>query len=104
MSSDRLVRIRREILGDLLKCSFCGLCEWVCPTQKANGNRREYGPRGRVNTIVFILRNEGWDIAMLNSLYSCLLCKACTTQCPAGINIPESVRLFRYYIREKKLM
>ena len=103
MNSDQLSSIRKKILGELLKCSYCGLCEWVCPTLQANDNNREYGPRGRVNIIIFTLREGMWEASILDSIYSCLLCRACTTQCPAGIDIAENVRLFRYYVRERNI-
>lgn len=103
MSLEKSALIRRKILGELLKCSYCGLCEWVCPTLEANENKREYGPRGRVNVIVFALREGLWEASVIDSIYSCLLCRACTTQCPAGIDIAEYVRLFRYYIQIKNM-
>ncbi len=103
MSLEKLSSIRKKILGELLKCSYCGLCEWVCPTLQANTYNREYGPRGRVNIIIFTLREGIWETSILDSVYSCLLCGACTTQCPAGIDIAENIRLFRYYVRRKNM-
>jgi len=87
--------LRKVILSDLLKCSYCGFCEWICPTQYAKDNYRVFGPRGRVNMIILFLREGLWSDILVESIYTCLLCKACTTQCPAGIEIEKDIRLFR---------
>ncbi|MEM3715167.1 MAG: (Fe-S)-binding protein [Thermoprotei archaeon] len=92
------VKLEKEMfMKELLKCSFCGFCEWVCPTLKVNESRL-YGPRGRVNIIIFALKNNIWTAPGLDSIFSCLLCGACNTQCPAGIKIDKFIRSFRYYL------
>jgi glycolate oxidase iron-sulfur subunit len=35
----------------------------------------------------------------LSSIYSCILCAACTRGCPAGIDIPSVVRAARFLAR-----
>ncbi len=93
-----LAELRREILRDVLKCSYCAMCEWVCPTLDVESNNRLYGPRGRVNLIASYFR-EGVDIGILKeSIYTCLVCMACTRQCPAGIDIAEDIRKFRLFL------
>ncbi len=89
--------LRREMLREVLKCSYCGYCEWVCPTLKVI-NMRLHGPRGRVNSIIMALRENVINEDFIEGVYTCLLCGACITECPAGINIPENIRRFRYYI------
>jgi heterodisulfide reductase subunit C len=32
------------------------------------------------------------------SVYSCLLCKMCEVNCPAGVHIAENVRALRHHI------
>ncbi|MCS7126198.1 MAG: (Fe-S)-binding protein [Aigarchaeota archaeon] len=91
-------RISEEVfMRELLKCSFCGFCEWVCPTLKAEESRL-YGPRGRVNIIIFAIKDGVWTDLGLRSIFNCLVCGACNTQCPAGIKISEYIRSFRYYL------
>ena len=91
--------IRDTILNDLTKCSYCGFCEWICPTLDVKNSFRPYGPRGRVNIMLMVLREDIWSNIVLDSIYTCLLCKACTYECPAGIEIEKDIRLFRYLIR-----
>ena len=93
--------IKKSLLIDLLKCSFCGFCEWVCPVLKIKNNFRLYGPRGRVNAIICALREGVWSDLGVDSIFSCLLCGSCTTQCPAGINIEKCIRMFRNYLISK---
>ena len=93
-----LGELRLRILGDALKCSFCGLCEWICPTNVTSRNNIIYGPRGRINIIIIGLREGYITDTTLESIYTCLVCMACNTQCPAGIDIAGDVRLFRYYL------
>jgi len=92
---DRLEDIKRNILRDVLKCSYCAMCEWVCPTIDVESNNRIYGPRGRINLIITYLREGMYSETLIESIYTCLLCMACTYQCPAGIDIAEDIRRFR---------
>lgn len=84
------------------KCAYCGFCESVCPTI-VFGPHRGYGPRGRVNVARIALDEESVTGEGASSLYSCLLCAACTQACPAGIDIPEVVRVARFLIHTGKL-
>lgn len=93
--------IKTEIIKNTMNCSYCGFCEWVCPTLKAY-NIRHYGPRGRVNAIIFAVKDHLWTSESLNSIFSCILCQACTSQCPAGIKIEKIIRLFRLYVQLQK--
>jgi len=76
--------IPKLILKDAEKCFSCGFCESVCPTI-AFGPHRGYGPRGRVIILRTWLRGES-EITEegLASIYSCLLCNACSIVCPPG--------------------
>jgi len=38
------------------------------------------------------------DKKRIRKYFSCLVCDACTTQCPAGIHIAEVIKKFRRYI------
>lgn len=96
--------LKKRVLSDVIKCSYCGLCEWSCPTLKVGDNFRFYGPRGRINIIIFALRENIWDDILIDSIFSCLLCKVCNSQCPAGIDITGNIRDFRYYIKNKKIV
>ncbi len=95
-----LTDLRREILRDVLKCSYCAMCEWVCPTLDVGNGNRIYGPRGRINLIVSYFREGSENGVLKESIYTCLICMACTQQCPAGINIAEDIRKFRTFLTQ----
>jgi len=89
-----------ELLAEVRRCQFCGFCEYVCPTYAAT-RERHYGPRGRINLILMALTNGGVGEEALRGVATCLHCKACDFQCPAGIQIAEVIRSFKalYYRR-----
>ncbi len=90
-------KIREKILREVLKCSFCGFCEVACPTNFMV--KRNYTPRGRINTIIFALKNDIATIESVAGVFSCLVCGACVEYCPAEINIPKVIRDFRHLMR-----
>jgi heterodisulfide reductase subunit C len=45
-----------------------------------------------------LLGMEEQVIAETESVYSCLLCKMCEVNCPAGVHIAENVRALRHHI------
>lgn len=94
-----LMDLREKILAEVSRCSFCGFCEMSCPTKFLI--KRNYTPRGRINTISLVLRNNLTSVESVKGLFSCLGCGACTNYCPAGINIPEVIRSFRYLARKE---
>ncbi|MGC9134935.1 4Fe-4S dicluster domain-containing protein [Caldisphaera sp.] len=85
------------LFDEVNRCMYCGFCESVCPTISL-GPHRGYGPRGRVNLIKEILKNNTITEEVLSSIYSCLLCNACNLVCPAKIDIGRAVREVRAII------
>ncbi|MCE4611779.1 MAG: (Fe-S)-binding protein [Desulfurococcales archaeon] len=79
---------------------YCGFCEPVCPTLPL-GRHRGYGPRGRVN-LARMVALDGPTDGDYESLYTCLLCAACHTACPARIDIVGVVRAARSLIQQAK--
>jgi glycolate oxidase iron-sulfur subunit len=86
--------------ADYLNCIRCGLCLSVCPTY------REYlsettSPRGRV-----VLARKGLegDLALtpnlIEQMYSCMACMACSEICPVGIR-PAELALSMRYVQEQ---
>jgi len=84
-----------RIYRELAKCAYCGFCEYACPTIKYGDFRRQYGPRGRVNAILFAMRQGIITIESIHSIFTCLECGACTLHCPAKIDVAKAVRYFR---------
>ena len=98
MMSEELRRLRSRILSESMKCSYCGFCEWVCPTLEYSDRLRLYGPRGRIGAINIYLLHGLWSREGYKGIYTCLLCDACSTQCPSSIRISDVIRMFRRYL------
>jgi Fe-S oxidoreductase len=82
-------------LPELYQCVHCGLCLNQCPTYRALRLEPE-SPRGRIH----LVRAAAEGRIELNErfkehLYLCLLCRACETACPSGVQygrIAETAR------------
>ena len=82
-------------LPELYQCVHCGLCLNQCPTYRALHLEPE-SPRGRIHLVKAaaegrIELNERFK----EHMYLCLLCRACETACPSGVQygrIAETAR------------
>ena len=82
--------LRRLGEFDAETCMNCGVCTAVCPLGIELLPRRlfryvELGLEARV-------RDES------ETIFSCLLCRACEESCPAGVHITENVRVLRHWL------
>jgi glycolate oxidase iron-sulfur subunit len=82
-------------LPELYRCVHCGLCLNQCPTYHALRLEPE-SPRGRIHLVKAAAegRIELTD-RFKEHLYLCLLCRACETACPSGVqygHIAEKTR------------
>ncbi len=91
-----------EVLGGMRgaadRCMNIGLCRKqgsgvMCPSYMATG-REEDSTRGRANALVHALTQPDPKQALAEGqlheiLDLCLLCKACTSECPLGVDIPS---------------
>jgi len=93
--------LRSSIIKIASTCSYCGFCEWVCPTLQVM-RLRIFGPRGRVTVASVVLREGIISRAGYEAIFTCLLCGACNTQCPAGVDVVEVVKNIRSYLLSLK--
>ncbi len=103
-----------ELALELEQCYGCGLCRSteadlrMCPVFRAMGE--ELGSsRAKANLLAFWasgqLSDEDFKSAEFRKFLDlCLNCKACTQQCPSGVDIPGLVTVARAeYVRRKGL-
>ncbi|HEY5604550.1 MAG TPA: glycolate oxidase subunit GlcF [Gammaproteobacteria bacterium] len=90
-------KIANEILR---RCVHCGFCNAACPTYQLLGDELD-GPRGRIYLIKQLL--EGNDVSELSQLHldRCLLCRACETVCPSGVEYSRLLDIGRGLVEEK---
>jgi glycolate oxidase iron-sulfur subunit len=86
-----------ERLLDLraLDCVHCGLCLPACPTYSLTGNEAA-SPRGRIY-LMRAFAEKRLDIAVdtIAEVDRCLVCRACETVCPSGVQFGEMMELTR---------
>ncbi|WP_236698145.1 (Fe-S)-binding protein [Pyrodictium occultum] len=89
-----LEKLREAARQEAEMCLYCGFCEAVCPTL-SHGPHRGYGPRGRLAVAARLLAGGRASGEALASIYSCLLCRACTLRCPVSIDVADIMRVVR---------
>jgi len=78
-----------------LDCVHCGLCLPACPTYSLTGNEAA-SPRGRIY-LMRAFAEKRLDIAVdtIDEVDRCLVCRACETVCPSGVQFGEMMELTR---------
>ena len=87
--------------GSAMHCNGNGACfnyswnEAICPSYKVSRDRSQ-SPKGRAMLVKeWLIRKEqqtltkDFEKEVFEALNSCLSCKACATQCPVKVDIPE---------------
>jgi glycolate oxidase iron-sulfur subunit len=84
-------------LTDFTECNKCGKCKETCISYRIFLNEA-FSPRGRVQIFRYFKDgNIPENKTLRERIFSCLLCGACTANCPLQVNVP----LLIYDAREK---
>lgn len=71
--------------ADIIRnCVHCGFCTATCPTYQLLGDESD-SPRGRIYLIRQLLETGTANAKSRLHLDRCLLCRACETTCPSGV-------------------
>jgi len=71
-------------------CMNCGVCTAICPMGL------DLLPRRLFRYVVVGIEEKVLENQEM--IFSCLMCKMCEQNCPAGVKIAENVRTLRSYI------
>lgn len=81
-------------------CVHCGMCLESCPTYEVTG-QEQHSPRGRIHLIKSVA--EGKLVVneqFMDPVFQCLDCRACTTACPADVDVGGLIEEARGQIRQ----
>ncbi len=79
------------IAEELDKCNRCGFCQTRCPVYRMTG-RESSVARGHVARLRSAVEGEiPFDDEIRQSLFECLMCRACTAECPPAIQTDRAV-------------
>ncbi|SVA92207.1 uncharacterized protein METZ01_LOCUS145061 [marine metagenome] len=86
----------------LQECIHCGFCLPACPTYMENGKEMD-SPRGRLYLMESAINgNALMDEAFSKHVNLCLVCRACETACPSGVQFGHLMEITRSALAETK--
>lgn len=89
MSDD--LRLVEAVSDELDKCNRCGFCQTRCPVYRITG-RESSVARGHLARLRAAIQGEiPFDDDIRSSLFECLMCRACTAECPPAIKTDRAV-------------
>ncbi|WP_453994342.1 heterodisulfide reductase-related iron-sulfur binding cluster [Bacillus nitroreducens] len=81
-------------------CVHCGMCLESCPTYEQTG-QEQHSPRGRVYLIKSVAEGKlTLNEQFMDPVFQCLDCRACTTACPASVDVGGLIEEARGQIRQ----
>ncbi|WP_307327017.1 (Fe-S)-binding protein [Evansella vedderi] len=81
-------------------CVHCGICLESCPTYEVTG-QEQHSPRGRVHLIKSVAEGKlSLNEQFMDPVFACLDCRACTTACPADVEVGPLIEEARGQIRQ----
>ena len=82
---------KKRYLQELSKCIRCGSCKAFCPTYDED-KTEAMGARGRLVLLWGLSTGQLKPSAILiDRIFSCILCGACSEMCPPGVEIHEVI-------------
>lgn len=93
-----------EWYEELVRCNKCGFCQATCPIYVERRDEASVA-RGRLRLLKAVLdgrlpATEG----VAERIYRCLLCAACTTTCPSGVEVDSILQTARQELAAKGLL
>ncbi len=81
-------------------CVHCGMCLESCPTYEITG-QEQHSPRGRVHLIKSVAEGKlEVNEQFMDPVFACLDCRACTTACPADVDVGGLIEEARGQVRQ----
>jgi glycolate oxidase iron-sulfur subunit len=81
-------------------CVHCGMCLESCPTYEQTGEE-QHSPRGRVYLIKAVAEGKlTVNEQFMDPVFACLDCRACTTACPANVDVGGLIEEARGQVRQ----
>ncbi|WP_173916682.1 (Fe-S)-binding protein [Halobacillus sp. Marseille-Q1614] len=81
-------------------CVHCGMCLEACPTYLETG-QEQHSPRGRVHLIKSVAEGKiSVNEQFADPVFQCLDCRACTTACPANVDVGGLIEEARGQVRQ----
>jgi len=90
----------KEAEAILRKCVHCGFCLATCPTYNVVNDELD-SPRGRIYLMKQMLEGNSVSEDTRKHLDRCLLCRACETTCPSGVQYHRLVEIAAPLIEEQ---
>ncbi len=77
------MNISEKAKGIIDSCRFCWMCRHICPIGNATGQERNTA-RARALAVSLVVRGAEDISSVIDNVYECSLCGACTNNCVTG--------------------
>lgn len=93
----------QAVADGLYKCNRCGFCQTRCPVYRMTGLEASVA-RGHFARLQSVLEGKlPLDEALRPALFACLMCRACTAECPPAIQTDRIVAAARAsYVEQRQ--